>query len=328
MAQAVDTDGAVFDLRSPLAGSDELAKRTQTPTTYDRLRRYVAESKVDLAAQTVDLARERFDLYVPRQRPTNGYGLLVWIAPQEEGRQVPREWRGELDRRGIIYVAARKGGNSQNVLDRRIPLALHAAYNVMQRHHVDPERVYIGGFSGGSRSALRTVVAYPDLFRGALLNAGSDVLGETSTLPAADLVSQLQSRTRLVYVTGARDLPNRRMDARSLASAEALCVANLYSVPMGRGVEHAPPDGRAFAKAMAALESPPRLPPQHETCLRELAQRMTLELDNVQSLVEAGDWRQAGMRLAQVDQHWGGLASPRSLALARRIETALNENKD
>jgi poly(3-hydroxybutyrate) depolymerase len=52
-------------------------------------------------------------------------------------------------------------------------LALIAAQNAMAQYSVDPQQVYIGGFSGGSRVALRLALGYPDVFHGALLNAGS-----------------------------------------------------------------------------------------------------------------------------------------------------------
>jgi poly(3-hydroxybutyrate) depolymerase len=62
-------------------------------------------------------------------------------------------------------------------LERRIPLALLAAHNVMQRYPVDKERLYIGGMSGGSRVALRIALAFPDVFHALLLHSGSDRIG-------------------------------------------------------------------------------------------------------------------------------------------------------
>src|SRR5208282_4778992 len=56
--------------------------------------------------------------------------------------------------------------------------ALLAAQNIMHRYTVNPDRVYVAGFSGGSRVAMRLALGYPDLFRGALLNAGSDPIGD------------------------------------------------------------------------------------------------------------------------------------------------------
>jgi len=71
-------------------------------------------------------------------------------------------------------VTAANSGNDAPTIDRREPLALLAAHNTMKQYPVDPQQVYIGGFSGGARVALRLALAYPDVFHGALLNAGSD----------------------------------------------------------------------------------------------------------------------------------------------------------
>jgi poly(3-hydroxybutyrate) depolymerase len=82
-------------------------------------------------------------------RPKVPTVVLPW--PQAE---VPHKWISTLDRHGTIYVSAANSGNDADVLDRRDPLAVLAADNIMRRYHVDSRRVYVGGFSGGSRVAL------------------------------------------------------------------------------------------------------------------------------------------------------------------------------
>ena len=317
---AAPREGEVFALYSPHAAADELARRTQTPTTQDRLRRFVQASPRTLSAHSVDLGKERFDLYVPPgPPPAGGYGVLVWVPPHEE-YPVPRDWRGALDRRGVIYVAARRSGNEQNVLDRRIPLALHAIHNVAARFPVDDERVYVGGFSGGSRTALRLALAWPDVFRGALLNAGSDVLGGGRlTLPEAPLLALVQERSRLVYATGVRDMPNRRMDEASQASARALCIGGMRDIPIASRGDHVMPDRRHFDLAMDALESPRAADAALPGCRERLQRRVDADLAAVEQLMQQGDTTAAGARLGEADQRWGGLAAPRSVELARRL---------
>jgi poly(3-hydroxybutyrate) depolymerase len=130
----------------------------------------------------------------------------------------------------MIFVSASNSGNDANVLDRREPLALLAAHNVRQRYPVDPDRVYIGGFSGGSRVAMRLAVAYPDVFRAALLNAGSDSIGDGQLpLPAAELVRQFQDSTRLVYLTGQDDSVGLDQDVRSRESMQEWCAFDLQT---------------------------------------------------------------------------------------------------
>ncbi len=71
--------------------------------------------------------------------------------------------------------------------------------------------------------ALRLAIGYPDLFRGAILNAGSDSLGDASAeppipLPPRELFYQFQSGTRLIYITGERDAERVEEDMLSLRS--------------------------------------------------------------------------------------------------------------
>jgi len=109
----------------------------------------------------------------PREHRRHGYALLVFVPPWPDARVPwggPPSWNNTV----VIFVSAANSGNDASILDRREPLALLAAQNVMRRYPIDPERVYVGGFSGGSRVALRIALGYPDVFHGALLNAGSD----------------------------------------------------------------------------------------------------------------------------------------------------------
>lgn len=317
-------DGQVFDRLSPLASSIEIARRGLSPAMFDRFERYLQTGQRSVAVQAIDLADEAFDMYVPANASDTGaYGLLVWV-PSQEDYPAPAAWIKELDRRGIIYVAARRSGNAHRVLDRRIPLALHAAENVMQRYPVDPERVYVGGFSGGSRTALKLAVGYPELFRGALLNAGSDVFGgKELVLPSAGLTELLQARSRFVYVTGVRDMPNKRMDEASRASADARCIGNVHTLWMP-GVEHAPPDSRNFSRAMALLDAGSSPDKGLGECRERIMHGIEKELDLVEQSLSEGKTSEAGERLAEVDAQWGGLAAPGSVSLARRISELID----
>lgn len=318
-------EGTVFSAPSPLATSTELARRTQTPVTFDRLQRYRASGAVRLDEQPVDLADERFDLFLPSAPRADGrHALLVWISPHDR-MPAPHAWQDALDRHGMILVSARRSGNDQGTLERRLPLALHAAHNVMQAYPVDPDRVYVGGFSGGARAALRLAVGFPEVFRGALLGAGSDVLGgEAMSPPPRAQLERLQAHGRLVWVTGARDLPNRRMEAQSRASFAAHCVQSLDSVPMSR-LEHAPPDRRHFARALDALDADDAGAASAaknvaiERCRATLDATVATALAEVESLVAANRFDAAGERLAALDLRWGGLAAPRSVELARAL---------
>src|SRR3981189_1150663 len=198
-------NGVVFTEYSPLSTSTELVRRLFSPLTALRVNQEAARMGKALRGQPINLAGESFSIYVPAHTPLHGYSLLVFVPPWSRA-EVPFQWIPALDRHDMILVTPANAGNDANTVDRRETLDLLAAHNAMAQYSVDPQQVYIGGFSGGSRVALRLALGYPDVFHGALLNAGSDPVGTADVpLPPADLFRRFQESTRLVYVTGERD---------------------------------------------------------------------------------------------------------------------------
>jgi dienelactone hydrolase len=314
----------VFSDYSPLSANSELVRRLLTPLAGAQIEAKLALSKERLIEQSIDLAAERFALYVPPNAPPQGYALLVFVPPWNEA-QLPPGWARVLDEYGTIYVSAARSGNDQNVLGRREPLALLAAYNVMRRYTVDAEHVYVGGFSGGSRIALRLALGYSDLFRGALLNAGSDPLGEAdegALVPPQKLFERFQESSRLVYVTGERDPTHLAMDAHSLGSMRSWCIFNVESTVIPRAA-HEIATPAALSAALHVLLMPPRSDPAKLTaCRSDIETSLAAQLQKVQALIAAGQRPAAEKRLIEIDRRFGGLAAPRSLELQRALGAA------
>jgi hypothetical protein len=305
----------IFSAYSPLSGSVELARRTLSPLANVEIARAGAE----LRPQAVDLTQERFLVYIPAQHPSKGYALMVFIPPWQDAH-LPPGWATAFSESGMISVSAAKSGNEERILDRRIPLALLGAYNIMQRYPIDPDRIYISGFSGGSRVALRTALAYPDLFRGALLNAGSDPIGSSAALlPPDDLFAQFQSSSRLVYVTGSEDSWNIHHDMVSRDSMMAWCV-------FGIGVETTPKAGHEAAasysvrRAITILDQrPPRDPGELAACRARIARELAAEIQRIADLIVRDKPHDAWQSLTKLDIRYGGLAKPELIELEQRI---------
>jgi dienelactone hydrolase len=298
----------IFTEYSPLSRSVELARRVFSPLLNIEISR--ASAAYPLRLQAIDLNQETFVVYVPAKEPPQGYGLLAFIPPWQDAR-VPPGWADILDEKGVIFVSAAKSGNEENVADRRIPLALLGAYNIMQRYRIDPRRVYVGGFSGGARIALKVALAYPDLFRGALLNAGSDPIGERQAiLPPDDLLSQFQSSSRIVFVTGTKDSSNMDLDRVSRNSMISWCMFNTSVETMsGVGHEIAAPD--SARRALTALDiRPPPAAAKVSACMAQVAQQMAADLNHVQALLDREKTHEAWRLLGKIDIRYGGLASP------------------
>lgn len=309
----------VFSEYSALATNAELIDRLFRPLLAQRLHTEIAATGQSADAQSVDLAHEHFVLYVPGNIPASGkYGLLVWIAPMDDA-VIPPRWFAVLDKYGVICVVAAGSGNAANVFSRRIPLALLGYANVAKAYPIDPARTYIGGLSGGSRVALRIVLGFPDVFHGALLNAGSDMFGSAAlSPPKPELFRQFEEGARLVYATGSRDEEHLAMDAHSRESARKLCITDLQTVEM-RGRGHELLDTAALDRALAALSAPREADAGRTWCREQRAREIDTQLRRVQALIDAGDKREAQSRLQEVDEHFGGLAAPRSIELERGL---------
>jgi pimeloyl-ACP methyl ester carboxylesterase len=290
-----------------------------TPLTVARWKSELARSGSALTGQPVKLADEKFIVYIPPQRPPKGFGLLVFVPPWNDAR-LPPGWSTTLDHYGIVFVSAARSGNDENPLSRREPLALLAAENIMAQYPVDPERTYVGGFSGGSRVALRLALGYPDLFRGAVLNAGSDPIGSREIpLPPRDLFLKFQSSTRIAYVTGERDTAHAADDSTSLRSLHRWCVFNTDDQVEARA-EHAVAGAAALSRALRYLEESARAEPERlAKCRAGIEAELTTSLDSTDTLIGQGRRADAQKQLAVIDERFGGLAVPRSLELAARL---------
>jgi len=305
----------VFSDYGPWSVSSELMRRLLSPLAVAEVQESLARSHERLVEQSLDLSTERFVLYVPPRAPPHGYGLLVFVPPWQDAR-LPAGWDAVLDHYGMIYVSAARSGNDENVIGRREPLALLAAYNVLHRYPVDAEHVYVGGFSGGSHIAMRLALAFPDVFRGALLNAGSDALGTgVPPLPPADLLARFQESSRLVYVTGEHDGTRLAMDTDSQQSMRRWCMFDL-DAEVTRGASHELASPAALTGALRELLMRSSRDPQKlARCRADISQALAAQLQKAQSLVDGGKREDAQKLLREIDRRYGGLAAPKSVEL-------------
>jgi predicted esterase len=312
-------EDVVFRDYPPLARSSEILSRVFTPLTVAGIKRELARAGKSLSETSLDLASEKFLVYVPPIKPPQGYGLLVFVPPWQKA-QLPQDWGPVLDRFGMIFVTMARSGNKEDIVSRREPLALIAAQNVMAQYPVDPSRVFVGGMSGGSRMALRLALAYPDLFHGALLNSGSDVIGTIiEPLPSASLFRQFQTGTRLLYVTGSDDTANVETETRSKRSMQDWCVSDVSAIRMSfAGHDVAPPS--VLARALQSLLAPERPAPERlASCRAAIEAEVTAGLGQVDTLMAGGKSAQAQSLLKDIDAKFGGLAAPHSIELDQAL---------
>ncbi|MGH8233260.1 MAG: hypothetical protein ACREPU_03555 [Rhodanobacteraceae bacterium] len=314
-------DNVVFHAHAPLARNDELLQRLRSPLDALRIKQEIPQNSDALHAWPLDPAKQHFALYVPpAPPPPGGYALLVFVPPWDDAR-VPLQWIPVLDRTHTIFVSAAHSGNDANVLDGREPLALLAEYSVSQRYPVNPAHIYVGGFSGGSRIALRLALAYPDVFRGALLDAGSDPIGTAQVpLPPADLFHRFQRSTRIVFLTGDDDDIRQMQLAQADAAFQHWCVFDSDSLTMLR-TGHALAGAQGFDRALRSLVEPWKPDSRRlATCRAKINGELDAQLRRAQAMLDANRIDDARKLLGQINAHYGGLAAARSVALMRLID--------
>lgn len=329
MMLATQVAAAGVDLRrdvafteySPLATTARLFSRTTSPLAEPaELKQFTGGAGTDaLPEYTLDLARERFTLQVPSSpAPAAGYGLLVFIPPWPEAT-VPRQWDGALERTGIVFVTAARSGNDQAVIPRRMALALHAYANVVARLHVDPRRVYVGGFSGGARAAERLALAYPDVFRGAFLDGGSDPIGSMFVpLPPPERLRQAQAQLRLVFAYGADDAENAARARETSRSAADACLPATTRLAMPHHA-HALADASTVLQGLRALEAPAKTAADLAACQGRLQAAATAAARRVDAAIDAAQPEQAKAALKALNASYGRFVEDDVLRLVERL---------
>jgi len=312
-------DDVRFDGYSPLATTTQLLFREMSPLAEHRALALYADRKQPVSPYTLDIGAERFAVYVPKAPSPQGYGLLVFVPPWPQA-SIPRRWRQAFEETGTVFVTAANSGNDQLMLPRRIALAIHGYANVSARLKIDPERVYIGGMSGGARVALRIALGYADIFRGAILDAGSDAIGtDLAMLPAPPLLQAAQEHLRLVYLYGTEDVANEERARYSMQSAVEWCLPEPAKIAMvDRG--HVPADATTMQRALR-LQEPAHVPLANlDECRKKHEGERAAAVARVDALIAAGKRAEALDALRDLDARYAHFAGEDIQRLAEVLQ--------
>lgn len=209
-----------FTERSPLSSMDTYRKR------YNLSRETIVQT--DPAEGVYDVSAESFEVFVPETYDSSEpAGLLVWISPANSGELGRPENRQVLADENLIWIGANNSGN-----DRwhwyRAGLALDAAHNMQKFYNIDPERIYIAGYSGGGRVASSIALLYPEVYRGGAFFYGSNYFRKVEVPkqpgafwraafppPPKQNLERLRKDHRFVLVTGEHDFNRDETEANS-----------------------------------------------------------------------------------------------------------------
>jgi dienelactone hydrolase len=246
-----------FDQHHPLASIETYVERFgQTPARVE---------EVDPARGVYDLTGEAFRVFVPESYEPNGeWGLLVWVSASDSGR-APAPAEAALRDNQLVWVGADLSGNPRLPWNR-VGLALDAVHNALRYYEIDPQRVYVAGYSGGGRIATALTLLYPEVFRGGLFVYGTDFYRRipvpdrpgTDWLPwfpppSAETLSRLREASSLVFLTGENDFNRVQIGLVAEHYREEGFEHVTYIEIPGAGHHDWPPD-RWLSQALAALE--------------------------------------------------------------------------
>lgn len=239
---------AVFQKSPPHSDADELKARFRSKEN----------------AGPYDVSKEKFRLVLPKSyAPGARWGLFIYISA-DDSPGVPAEYAELLEKQRLITLAPYRAGNGRNIFDR-FRLAIDACFNGQRSFDIDPDRVYISGFSGGARVASMLGVAYADLFPGAVplcgVNFYKDIPSEPGKswplgyLPVDEALKIAKTKGRFALMTGEKDfnLKNTRAVFEFGFKKEGFKHARVFEVP---GLGHSPPPAAALSQALTYLDHP------------------------------------------------------------------------
>lgn len=263
------------------------------------------------AGQGIVPAGESWHVYVPdTYTGAEAYGVLVWISPSDSG-ELPSGWEYALREHKLIYVAADKSGNAQDVVTRRVPLALTGLTGIEAAYKVDSARVYVGGFSGGGITASHIAAAYADVFTGGLFVSTSHGIGTADMpVPALSNYQAMLSRGRYVFTAGSEETDNQIMTTRAVDAFRALCVLRVKYLHIPNA-GHGNLESRTFQQALKYLDAPSEPTASDQSaCGQALNQRRTDAIAGIRQALQAGDRDKARDLLQGLATDFGPLAEP------------------
>jgi predicted esterase len=104
------------------------------------------------------------------------YPLVLAISPGNEGDRMFTSWIKAAEKHKFFFACPNKAGNEVGT-DIRGQRAVDTLHDARQKYNIDPEQIYVSGFSGGGRMSTGMVTAFPGVFAGQI-PMGGIVIGQ------------------------------------------------------------------------------------------------------------------------------------------------------
>jgi hypothetical protein len=219
-------------------------------------------------APEYDITREKFQVLVPdTYSPDAAWGLFVWVTPNDDP-SLRKDMDAELAKHRLLFVGAYSTGNGRNPIDR-CRLALDATCNMTRRFKIDYKRIYVGGFSGGSRIASLLGVACGDIFTGTLCVCGVNFYKIVAAsggqhypptyIPEPSIALRAKRNGRFVLLTGEHDMNRESTKSNWERGFKAEGFQNVLFLDI-KDMKHELPTAAVFNTSLNFLDGIPSLP--------------------------------------------------------------------
>ncbi len=193
-----------------------------------------------------DSTKQQYELFVPPAlSPRKAAPLVLFISASDKPAGW-NQWQSVCQQAGVVFASPYGAGNNCE-LPRRVRIILDVLDDIARRRAIDPDRVYLAGFSGGARVACGIAFALPEYFGGVIGVCAAERLRDESWLRqrAADRLS-------VALVTGEHDFNRNELELlRGPLLSEVGVRAKVWNVPQ---MGHAIPNAQVFADVLKWLD--------------------------------------------------------------------------
>ncbi len=251
-----------------------------------------------------DSTQQRYELYVPRAvTATKPTGLVLFISAGDDPAGLA-QWRTVCDAAGMLFASPYGAGNNTQGPERT-RIVLDVLDDVRRRFAVDPDRTYLGGFSGGARVACRIAFALPEYFGGVVPVCAAESLREESWLR-----QRASDRLSAALITGETDFNRGEIERfRGPLLTDVGVRTKVWMVPkLGHGL----PSAAVLTEALRWLEE--GVPQRRRLAAQWPAMRTTAEPPTREAWSQAllGE---AKLRLRKPETLYSGLSQLQGVAV-------------
>ena len=193
-----------------------------------------------------DSTTQFYSLVLPKHYDrTKPSPVLLFISPGKDPAGI-KQWAATCQELGVLLASPHNAGNKCPTR-QRTRIIMDVLGDLRTKHNIDPDRCYLGGFSGGARMACSIAFALPEYFGGVLpVCAGGELRSETY------LRHRVIDRLSVAQLTGDTDF--NRGEVERLHQTELSNLGVRCKTWVATDCSHRIPNANVFTKAIEWLE--------------------------------------------------------------------------